>query len=209
MTTVTNYNRIFALFSAVLAIILPVPGRVACGIFVLIHFNICVVLASLTLHAVKALKLETMRAGIVAMELVALTVLFKQLLYIYCPAAALSLGFSLYLPAISSVVVLLICYPSVPSLKTDTLRKFIVSLKVSALCLAVFAVRDMLGFGTFTLPAWKHIFVIKLPVLMRRVPLSAFLATVPGCLFLSAVMFFVFIEVMKAAEKKNKEERNA
>ncbi len=199
MTTLNNYNKIFALFSAVLAIILPVPGRIACGIFVLFHFNICVVLAVLTLHAVKALRLDSLRAGIIAMELIALTILFKQFLYIYCPVAALSLGFSLYLPAVSSVAIVLIAFPSLPSLQADILRSQKVALKVSLLCLAVFAVRDIFGFGTLTLPAWKHFFVVKIPVLMKSVPLSAFLATAPGCLFLSALMLFVFI---RAVEKK-------
>lgn len=195
-----NYNKIFTYTAACMAIILPIPGRIAYGLYAIISFNIVLIVTTLLLHVINHLKLEPVRIGIIGMELIAITVLLKQLLIIFCPIAALTIGYSLYLPAVSSVVLTLIVSHQNRSLKEDCIAKLWAGLSISGICMLLFVMRDIFGFGTITLPAWKKLYIIKLPVFFENISLSAFLATIPGCLFLFAVILFIY---SKITENKN------
>ncbi len=90
-----NKNKVYTYIAASLAIIMGVPGRIAWGLLMLIHFNVLIALTTLLTHALRRLEIEAMRAALIAVEIIALTVLYKQVLSIICPIAALTLGFSL------------------------------------------------------------------------------------------------------------------
>jgi len=196
----TNFNKVFSCMAATLAITLAVPGRLAFGLFVLVHFNFLIVITTLLMHCIRFLKLESIRVGILALEIIALTILFKQLLIIFCPVAALTLGFSIYMPSISAVILTIISSKNLQSLKEDVFGKFKEALNVSIFCFIIFFIKDIFGFGTITLPFWKNLLVINLPVLIKNASVSAFLATIPGTLGLTVIMFFLYLKIK---EKNN------
>lgn len=191
----TNYNKQITFLCTSLALLIPFPGRIAFGIFALVHFNVCVILLTLILHAIKKLGFEKIRLGICAMELVALTVLYTQILAIFCPIASLTLGFSLYLSAASSVCVVLLNFHNKNSIKADCLEKFKNAVYLSAFVLIIYILRDILGFGTVSLPAWKNLFIVKIPVLLNQTSFTDFFATIPGCMLLITLVFFAYTKL--------------
>jgi hypothetical protein len=189
-----NNNKIFACLASCLAIILPVPGRIVFGIFVLIHFILTVMLTTLLSHAIRQLKMESLRLGIIALEITGFTVLYQQFLNAVCPLAAFTLGFAIYLPSISAVILTILSAQSFTSVKENLASKILESLHVSAFCIVMFILRDILGFGTVTLPVWKDIYVIKLPVFLKSVSFCSFFATVPGALIITVLSLFVYLK---------------
>lgn len=192
----TNYNKLFAYLAATLAIVLPVPGRIAFGILILIQFNLTVLCSTLLFHGIKRLESEALKISIIAVEIIAFTIFYKLILTIFCPIAALTLGYSLYLPAVSSVILVMLSSLKIEDLKNDLSSKLKESLKISAFCLFIFVFKDILGFSTITFPFWQKILVLKLPVLFKSVSLSAFIATIPGTIFFSALTFFLYAFLM-------------
>ena len=119
----TDYKKFLIYIGTTLAIVLPFPGRIAYGIFALLHFNVSVVLLTLMFYAINLLNVKFLRLGICSLELVALTILYKQLLVIFCPVAALTIGFSFYLPAVSAVVITIFNLRIKNSIKESCLDK--------------------------------------------------------------------------------------
>ncbi|WP_288583744.1 hypothetical protein [uncultured Treponema sp.] len=201
----TDYKKFLIYIGTTLAIVLPFPGRIAYGIFALLHFNVSVVLLTLMFYAINLLNVKFLRLGICSLELVALTILYKQLLVIFCPVAALTIGFSFYLPAVSAVVITIFNLRIKNSIKESCLDKLKKSLSISAFCFIIFVLRDILGFGTITLPKWQSLLVIKIPEIpfLAGNSFMSFFATIPGCMVLTVLVFFAALKlnVVFAGEK--------
>lgn len=193
----TSYRKFLLYTGTSLAILLPFPGRIVYGIFALVHFTISVILLTLMLHAINKMAIKSLRLGICSLELVALTIFFKELLVIFCPIAALTVGFSFYLPAVSSVAVVMLNFKKSNSIRKNCLENLKKSSVISAFCLLVFSLRDILGFGTITLPKWQSPLIIKLPELPFLHScdfVTAFFATIPGCLVLTVLVFYLALK---------------
>lgn len=188
-----NSRQIYYYIASNLAILVPVPGRFAYGIIVLLLFNIQMLLISFVFHAVEHLNLQFLRNSIIAFALIAITVFYRQLLIIFCPVAALTLGFCIYLPALTSVVIEFFFTEYKKGVKIHALLTMKKSLAMSAFCLFYFLLRDIVGFGTVTFPLWKKIAVYHLPFNSESVSASVFLATIPGSLVLLSVLLSVYI----------------
>ena len=201
----TDYKKFLIYIGTTLAIVLPFPGRIAYGIFALLHVNVSVVLLTLMFYAINLLNVKFLRLGICSLELVALTILYKQLLVIFCPVAALTIGFSFYLPAVSAVVITIFNLRIKNSIKESCLDKLKKSLSISAFCFIIFVLRDILGFGTITLPNWQSLLVIKIPEIpfLAGNSFMSFFATIPGCMVLTVLIFFdgLKLNVVFAGEK--------
>ena len=201
----TDYKKFLIYIGTTLAIVLPFPGRIAYGIFALLHFNVSVVLLTLMFYAINLLNVKFLRLGICSLELVALTILYKQLLVIFCPVAALTIGFSFYLPAVSAVVITIFNLRIKNSIKESCLDNLKKSLSISAFCFIIFVLRDILGFGTITLPNWQSLLVIKIPEIpfLAGNSFMSFFATIPGCMVLTVLIFFAGLKlnVVFAGEK--------
>lgn len=199
-----NNRLTYYYIASSLAILVPVPGRFAYGILVLFLFNIQMLLVSLLFHAVEHLNLQVLRNSIIAFALVAITVFYKQLLIIFCPTAALTLGFCIYLPALTSAVIEFFFTEYKKGVKIHALSTVKKSLTMSAFCLAVFLFRDIAGFGTITFPLWKKIAAVHLPFNPESASAGVFFATIPGCLVLISVLlslYIVFCKKMKIIQE--------
>ncbi|MCH5288435.1 MAG: hypothetical protein J1E32_00800 [Treponema sp.] len=189
-------NRtIYFYVAASLATVVPVPGRLAFGLLMVVLFNIQVVTGVLTCHLAARLKLDDLQRVIVSVELIAITILYKQLVMLVCPVAALTLGFLIYLPALSSAVIEFSYKNNVGTLAEDLKEKAARNGVFSAVALALFFVRDTIGFGTVTFPAWQRIAAAHLPVFPGTAAVGAFLATVPGAFVLAALLLALYLFV--------------
>lgn len=188
-----NSKLVYYFIASSLAILVPVPGRLAYGIIVLVLFNMQMLFTSFIFHAVEHLKLQFLRNSIITFSLIAITIFYRQILIIYCPIAAFTLGFCIYLPALTSVVIEFFFTEYQKGVKKHSLFTMKKSLSISAFCIVYFLFRDIAGFGTVTLPAWKKIVVFHLPFNLETTDASIFLATIPGSLVLISVILCVYI----------------
>lgn len=194
-------KQLYFYVAAALATIVPVPGRLAFGILMVLLFNVQIITGVLTAHAVSLLKLDDLQNVIISVELIAVTIFFKQLIILVCPVAALTLGFLLYLPAVSSAIIEFSYKDHTLSLAEDVKEKTIRNGIFSAVALAVYAVRDIVGFGTLTFPAWQKIAAAHVSLFTHTTYASAFIATIPGALVLSALLLALYLFVTGQCNK--------
>lgn len=191
----SNNNKTYFYIAANLAMFVPVPGRMAYGIILILLFNIQMLFVTLLLHALRHMNLTNLRNTLVAIEIIAFTILYKQLLIIFCPVIALTLGFAIYLPTLSSIAFEFFFLKEFDRLKVH----FVEILKMCGIItlntIVYFLLRDLIGFGTLTLPAWKRMIVFNLPYNLETTSAGVFFATVPGslCLLSILLVFLAYI----------------
>ncbi len=186
-------KNVYFYVAAALAILVPVPGRLAYGILMLLLFNIQIVTGVLFCHLISFFKLDDLKNSLVSIELIAVTILYKQLLILLCPVAAFTLGFLLYLPALSSVIVEFSFKDNSLSLSEDLRKNGIRNLIFSLAALVIFLLRDSIGYGTVTFPVWNKIAAFHLVQSTHATYASAFIATVPGAFVIVALILFCYI----------------
>ena len=134
-----NNNKLFIYLAASLSMIIPVPGRVVFCVYILVLFNLIVFLSTLFNHGITLLGFEKYKIGFVAIESIAITIFFKQLIVFICPLIALNLSFILYFPAITSTFLILFMPDDSNSLKNNIVSKMKITLLISVI---VFALSD-------------------------------------------------------------------
>lgn len=188
-------RHIYFYVAAALTVVVPVPGRLAFGLLMLVLFNVQIMTGVLIGHLTARLRLDDLKNVIVSVDLVAVTILFKQLVIFVCPVAALTLGFSFYLPALASAVIEFSYKNAVPSLAADIKEQAVRNAVFSAVAFGIYVVRDIVGFGTITFPAWRSICVVHLPRVAQTTAAGAFVATIPGAFVLVAVLLALYLFV--------------
>ena len=190
-------------FSASLACMIPFPGRFAYGLLLVVELFALVFAATLLRDAIR--KLEFVRIGnVLCMSLiVALAILFRQILAVFLPLAALTLGFALYVPAVSAFAAG--CFPSdeTEGIRSILKRNMNAASLFSGFALAFFLLRDIVGFGTITYIGLRGI-AEKVLFDSERIAVASFFATIPGALIALAIIFAVsaFIAAKSAPAEK-------
>lgn len=212
----TDKNKlVYYYIASSLALLVPVPGRLAYGIAVLFLFNLQMLCATFVFHAIEHLSLQFLRNSIISFALVAVTVFYKQILIIFCPVMALTLGFCIYLPALATAVIEFFFAEYKKGIKIHLKTTMTKSLVITIFSFVYFLLRDLIGFGTLTLPCWKKILVLHLPFNPESTGASVFLATIPGSLVLISVLLTLFLAFNKKmklvhdslAQAENQEEK--
>lgn len=180
-------------FAAALALLVPVPGRFAFGIVMLLLFNFLILCGVLFHHAILYLHLKELRNILLAIEQVALVIFFKQLLILYCPVIALNLGFLMYLSAFSSGIILYVYRETPPRLALDLQCNLGKSAIFSAFAAAFFLIRDIVGYGTITFPLWRKIGCLTLPTTEGLAATGSLVATIPGAFMLLGLVSLAFL----------------
>ena len=194
---ITNNKRLYFYIASNLAFLIPFPGRFAYSIIMVILFNIQMALVTLFFHAIHRLDIASMRNGLLTLAIISLSILYKQILAIICPIAALTLGFCFFLPTLTSVIIEFFFLDYEHGLKSHLCVNMRNSLLMSVFALLFFLIRDVFGYGTITLPAWKKIVVIPLGYNPQMTGASVFLATIPGSLGLIAIFLAAYIFITK------------
>ncbi|HBG66779.1 MAG TPA: hypothetical protein DDW78_09945 [Treponema sp.] len=178
-----NKNTIYIYMMASMAMLVPFPGRLAYGIILVILLNLLMLSGTLFRRLVSLLSLDNLLSVLIAVLLVSEAVIFKQLLVLYSPLMALTLGFSLFLPAVSSFLIGSLYQPGAGQLYADILSNLKQSGLFSLYALFIFLVRDIFGYGTLSLPSRTGL--VQLQVLPAKSGgIGMFWASVPGALLL-------------------------
>ena len=180
--------------AATCAIGIVAPGRFVCGLVIAVEIFLLMILGDLFRSLLKTLKLEEMQQVLLLMFVVYITVMVKQLLKLLMPELALQMGFLLFLPAISTFTTVFLISEDSLSLQERLRSDFPAALLFASYILLVSIIREILGYGTFTL---SHIgepleFVIFNP---SSVSAMTFLATIPGALILTSLLLALFLFV--------------
>ncbi|MCR5725486.1 MAG: hypothetical protein K6G80_10415 [Treponema sp.] len=196
MSDIEFRNKIVYFFlAASLSILIPAPGRFAYGLVLLLVFNFQIICGLLFSRLINFLNLNALKNALMAMEIVAVTIFCKQILVLICPIMALTLGFVMYLPVLSAAIIDFLYKETERSMKKDICQKMILSGSFSLLALLFFLIRDVFGYGTITMIAYKRIAVVTLPVNTSTISASSFLATIPGALLFLSLAFALYVMV--------------
>ncbi|MCR4821578.1 MAG: hypothetical protein K5873_01745 [Treponema sp.] len=189
-------KKIYFYIASNLAFLIPVPGRFAYALILVLLFNIQMSVTTLLFHGIYRLQLANLRNAILSLTIIALGIFYKQVLSIYCPIASLTLGYCIFLPTLASVIIEFFFLEYSQYLKKHLIVNVKTALAVSSFSLVFFLIRDIFGYGTITFPGWKHIIVFHLPYNSSGTGASVFMATIPGSLICIAIFLAAYIFVM-------------
>ncbi len=174
-----------------------VPGRFAYGIIFAAELCLLMPLGTLFKALLRLLRVRHMKSVSMLVMIVSFTMLFRQLLVLCMPDAALQLGFVLYLPSVSTFSTVFLFDERILPLRDEMKTNMQPALLFSAYMLLFSLGRDLIGYGTVTLPALNKMYE-KVLFGSETVSALGFFATVPGALTLSALFLVFFL----AAERK-------
>ena len=204
-------RNIYSFLTASLALLVPSPGRFAYGITLLFMLNLLMLAGTFFKHLVKSLGLDDLLPVLLAVFLMTISVIFKQVIIITSPLTALTLGFIIYMPAVSSFLIGNLYSQDSDSISKNLQMNMKESIMFSIFALAVFLFRDIFGYGTISLPAASGL--VEIPLIKVKeggfYP-GIFWATIPGALVIIALSLAFYVHVLaKFNLIKEQEESNA
>lgn len=193
-------SQLDVLFPLSLATLIAVPGRFAFAVALIVLLYFLVVATLVFKRLVLALFDEETRSLVMALVLICLCVLFRQALILFSPLTALVLGLSVFMPALTSFILgnLWSCEQSSFS---EQMKKELKNCTTFSLLAALFfLLRDVLGYGTFSLPCPSGLWELRLfSPSSSALPLS-FFASIPGAVVLLFLCFSLFRIISRRAQ---------
>ena len=185
-------KKSFMYIASFLALTIPAPGRFVFGLTIILELFLLEILGILLNSLVTKLKFEEIRTYFVMFFMIAITILYRQILIFSYTEIALTLGFILYLPPVSVFLTHTIFSdleePLAKKLKSNLLNTLIFSLFI----LIFFLFRDISGYGTFTFFGENHRIFEKIIFNPDKVGIFSFFATIPGALVLTGLTISLF-----------------
>lgn len=193
----SDRKKIYFYIAANLAMLIPVPGRLAYAIILLLLFNIQMLASTMLFHAIHRMNLANMRNSLLALTIIALGILYKQLVIIICPIAALTLSYCIFLPTLASVIIEFFFLSYERGVQTHVISNMKKSGIMSVFALFFFLMRDIVGYATITFPGLNRLVVIHLPYNPESTGIGVFFATIPGSLCFMALLLALYIFTAK------------
>lgn len=189
-------NAFFTYLALTVAILIPVPGRFAYGIIMLLLFNSLIFFGSFFSYTIYYMKLESMKTPLLIIFLLCLSMLIKAILNFFSPILALSLGYVIYLPAASTALLSYFFERSYDDLGNNININMIETLYFSIFSLAIFLFRDIVGYGTITFPSKNGFFVLNTFFTKTDFSAASFVATIPGAFIIISLLFALIVFFM-------------
>lgn len=209
-----NRNIVFMYIAVSLVMLVPVPGRLYYGIPVIMVLNLLMVLTTLFSKFMDFFKFYTLKPICILLMLVGITIFARQLLILYSPMIALTMGFIIYMPAIAVLMLGRFFDNRGMQLKMALSGNIRESGFFSIYAFVFFLLRDIVGYGTISFPIPSGIFKLELPTLSYFSPFT-FWASIPGALVLSglllAALSFIrkYCGILDRSAQLRQEESNA
>ncbi len=189
------------------AMAVALPGRFAFALIV--AFELCFLMLTGTLFRslLKILKMKELKSICLCTFIVSMTMLFREIVCLLMPETALQLSFVFYLPAISTFSSVFLFDEQNLVLKDELKVNLVPVLVFSAYILIQNLLRDILGYGTFTLPAKGKMLEVVL-IKSERISFLSFFATIPGAIMISSLVMAFYLtfenrmEILKKADIK-------
>jgi hypothetical protein len=187
-------KKSFMYIASFLALTIPCTGRFVFGCTLVIELFILEILGILLNSLVTKLKFNEIRTYFVMFFMIAITILYRQILVLTYTEIALSFGFLIYLPTVSVFLTHTLFTdfeePLADRIKANLLSTLMFSISI----LIFFLFRDIAGYGTFTFFGRNHRIFEKVLFNPNKIGLFTFFASIPGALVLTGlVIYFVLI----------------
>lgn len=177
-------NDLYLYIVLSLSFLIPFPGRFAYGLVMVLLLNFLVLTGVLLKSLISLIFVDDMQNVILVSMMIGICILFKQFLVLYSPIMAMTLGYLIFMPVFSSFILggfYVVSEKSLVGELTGFLKK---SGIYSLNALAFYLFRDVVGYGTITLPSPGFIFEIDLWKNWKYAYMGSFFASIPGSLIL-------------------------
>lgn len=186
-------KSLYIYIAAYLAILIPLPGRFVFGVTLMLELILLSIFGTLINSLIKKLKIEEINSVVMMVTLIAIAIIYRQVLIITYSEIALTLGFYIYLPAISMFLIHYIFSDSNMSLLQKLNANILKSLLFAICGIFFFLFRDIAGYGTFTFFGTNHQIFEKVLFNPEKIGIFSFFATIPGALILASMVLFIQI----------------
>jgi len=188
-------NTILKYIGVSLVLLIPLPGRFCYGLPILFILNFLMIITTLLNKAIYHLELDTLKPVLLIYVLISLTVFLRQILILISPTIALALGFLIYLPCIAILMLGNFFENKYFDLKTSIKSNMTQSGIFTLYALLFFIIREVLGYGTISIPSSSGIAKLIIPNFFDFSPFI-FFASIPGGLILTGLLltFMTFIQ---------------
>ncbi|QTQ11805.1 hypothetical protein HRI96_06070 [Treponema parvum] len=187
--------------ATLLAILIPAPGRLAYGIIFIITFNFAFLFYILLNFLLKKLDIHSYSHVIMPLALVSFVTCERFVLMMLVPVIALQLALLPYIQAFSVYMLYVLHRPEGLSIKADLKSNLRVAGYFSAVTFCFSLIRDILGFGTLSLPSSLGVLSFQLIPAASVLPFMNFFASIPGAAILSSVILSFIPYLRKNKEK--------
>lgn len=202
-------KSIYIYIAAFFTILLPVPGRFVYGFTMLFELAFLMLAGIFINLLIEKIKMAEFKTVILMYCIIALTILFRQIIVLLQPEIALTLGFTFYLPPLSLFLIGFLFNQEERSLKQELFDYLYYVLLFIGLGLLFFIIRDILGFGSFTFFGKKHQIYEAILFDVDKISFFDFFATIPGALFVEGIFLYIFVTIrQKFKVIKNSEVQN-
>ncbi len=184
-----NYYTIY--IAAVLSFVISLPPRFAYALTGILLLNLLIYSGLGLKFLMGFLKLEQFTSVILFFTATVFTILFKMILNICAPVIALNCGFAIYLITFSSYLMGNLL-DTLGFEQADHFKRTAIRVSTfSVVTLLFFLIRDIIAYGTITLPA-KYGLKIMQVFTPKENYFGHFLATIPGSLIVLGLAFCLF-----------------
>ncbi len=188
-------KKSFMYIASFLALTIAPTGRFVFGLTLVLELFLLEVLGILINSLVTKLKFEEIRTYFVMFFMIAITLLFRQILVLTYTEVALILGFYLYFPTVSVFLTHTLFSDQEEPLAVRLKTNLLSTLVFSIIILSFYLFRDIAGYGTFTFFGKNHRIFEKVLFNPNNVGIFTFFATIPGALVLTGIIIYVFLYI--------------
>lgn len=186
-------KKSFMYIASFLALTIAPTGRFVFGLTLIIELVLLEILGILINSLVTKLKFEQIRTYFVMFFMIAITVLYRQILVLTYTEIALILGFYLYFPPVSVFLTHTLFTENEETLEVRLKNNLLQTLVFSVIILLFYLFRDIAGYGTFTFFDKNHRIFEKVLFNPNKVGIFTFFATIPGALVLTGLIIYLFL----------------
>lgn len=202
-------NELYVYTALSLAALVPVPGRLAYGIVIVIMLYLLCVLGILFRKLSSMFFEYGLHSVLIAVMLLSTSVLLRQILILISPYMAFVMGVTIFVPSLSAFV-LGNLYRKSGLTTTETLWLSLGKCNAfSVFALFYFFIRDFLGYGTITFPCSSGLYEVQLLKDGTNLFLGFFWASLPGAIVLLSILTALIAAIMKKAEILGTSRRSA
>ncbi|MCR4940626.1 MAG: hypothetical protein K5930_11050 [Treponemataceae bacterium] len=192
-------KSIFMFTTAILCFIVPLPSRFAYTLVMLLAINFIMLTGTTLKVFIGKLNLQNLEPLLLIVFIISMTILFKQLLILFSPIIAFTIGFVIYLAPASAFLNGHILEPK----EKYTGNIFSINMRnagiISAIASIVSIIREFLAYGSFSLPFRDGIHIYKYPF-VKTTTLSFFFSTISGAFVLTGLVFAFFVFINRKIE---------
>lgn len=186
-------KKSFMYIASFLALTIAPTGRFVFGLTLIIELLLLEIFGILLNSLVTKLKFEEIRTYFVMFFMIAITILYRQILVLTYTEIALILGFLLYFPPVSVFLTHTLFTDFEEPLERRMKNNLLSTLVFSVIILVFYLFRDIAGYGTFTFFGRNHRIYEKVLFNPNKVGIFTFFATIPGALVLTGLIIYLFL----------------